>query len=102
MGVGDRFTERQESHMPDIKDSLVCYKIEMLFENPSPDGGQYLDWAHGVVTGIVNEKARKVEIEWDSDCLAEGDSSTSRYVLFIRKWNPKKVTAGAWREYLIT
>ena len=101
-GDGDMLTETQESHMPDINDALIGYKIEMLFEYPSDDGSQYLDWAHGVVTGIVNEKTRRVEIEWDDECVAEGDYSTSKDVLFIRKWNPKKVEAGAWREYLIT
>ena len=86
--------------MPEIKDTLVGYRIEMLFEYPSDDGGHYLDWAHGKVTDVVNEKTRRVEIEWDSECIAEGECSTSTNVLFIRKWNPKKVSAGAWREYL--
>ena len=101
-GDGDMLTDMQESHMPEMNDTLKGFKIEMLFEYyPSLDGGQYLDWAHGEVAGVLNAKTRRVKIKWDSDCVAEGDASMSTHVLFLRKWNPKNVSAGAWRQYLV-
>ena len=72
----------------------------MLFEYPSDDDSQYLDWAHGVVSKIINIKTRRVGIEWASEYVAEGDRSTTVEKLLEGKWNPKTVSAGAWREYL--
>mmetsp|Transcript_21421 Transcript_21421/g.44783 ORF Transcript_21421/g.44783 Transcript_21421/m.44783 type:complete len:139 (+) Transcript_21421:57-473(+) len=100
-GDGDMLTDMQESHMPEMNDTLVGYKIEMLFEYQSADGGQYLDWAHGEVTHVMNTNTRRVKIEWDNDCVAEGDVSISTHVLFLQKWNPKNVSAGAGRQYLV-
>ena len=84
-----------------IDNKFIGYKIEMLFEYRSDYGSQYLDWANGVVSIIVNNKTRRVEIEWTSECVAEGDESTTIEKLLKSKWNPKTVSAGAWREYLI-
>ena len=56
--------------MSDNDEKFVDYKIEMLFEYPTYDDSQYLDWAHGVVSKIINVKTRRVEIEWDSACVA--------------------------------
>ena len=87
--------------MPDIDGRIIVYKIEMLLEYPSDDCSQYLDWVHGVFFKIVNDKIRRVEIAWDSECVAEGDKSTTVEKMLEGKWNPKTVSVGAWREYLI-
>ena len=49
-----------------------------------------LDWYHGEVKSVVNEKSRVVKIEWDADCLAVGDANCTKHKLFKQKWNPAK------------
>jgi hypothetical protein len=62
-GKGDRFMERQELNMPEIKNSFFGFEIEMLFEYPDDEGGQLTHWYHGVVTKIINQKKTIVSIE---------------------------------------
>ena len=73
----------------------------MLFDYPADDGSRYLDWAHGLVSKVVNSKTRRVKIEWDKECVAEGDPLITFEKIGIRKWNPKKSSPGAWRQYLL-
>jgi hypothetical protein len=48
--------------MPEIKNSFVCFEIEMLFDYPDDEGGQHIHWYHGVVTKIINQKKNIVRI----------------------------------------
>lgn len=99
-GKGDRWYEMQRTIMPNVDSSLVGFKIEMLFSYTETDGSTFLNWCHGRVTKIVNEKNRTVQITWDEECLSEGDLKLSKHKLMKSKWNPRNTTNGGWREYL--
>ena len=72
----------------------------MYFEYKDDDRTPFLDWAHGTVKKIVNEKNRIVEIEWDKKRVAKGHKSVTRQKLAVTKWNPEKGVKGAWRQYM--
>ncbi len=74
--------------MPNLDSSLIGFKIEMLFSYTETDGSTFLNWYHGRITKIMNEKNRIVQITWDEDKLIKS------------KWNPKNTTNVGWREYL--
>ena len=60
-GFGDRWADQQDTEQPSIDSTFVEFKLEMLFEYPNTfEGGTYLDWAHGVVEGVVNKKTGRV------------------------------------------
>ena len=48
-------------NQPSINNSLVGFKIEMLFECEE----EGLVWYYGEVKRVVNEKNRVVKIKWD-------------------------------------
>ena len=48
---------------------------------------------------IINAKTGVVEIEWNKKKVVEGDATVTRQKLGKRRWNPRKPTEGAWREY---
>ena len=101
-GEGDRWSEIQKHLMLAVDQTLVGYNIEMLFEYPNDvEGGTYLDWAHGVVKEVKNEKTNRVLIEWNQSCLGRLDKKESFQKLLVTKWNPKQNTGkGTRREYL--
>ena len=101
-GKGDKWSERQQSTKPDIDETFVGFKIEMLFTFPNAiDGGTYLDWCHGQVVSIRNPKTNTVNIKWAPECVGDGDKEETREKLLKTRWNPKNCEkAGAWREYL--
>ena len=99
-GEGDRWTDRQELIAPEINNTLIGYKIEMLFEYIDIDGSQLTNWYHGKVTGIKNERTNAVIIEWDQECLGEGDQKRTVEKLLPTKYNPDGPKQRAWRQYL--
>ena len=101
-GEDERWSEMQFNIMPTVDETLVEFKIEMLFDYPNEiEGGTYLDWAHGVVKEVINDKSNRVLIEWDDDCLGRLDKKETYQRLLVTKWNPKQNTdKGAWQEYL--
>ena len=101
-GRGDRWSEMQPSVMPKM-DELEGVKIEMLFEAIDADGNAVLEWSHGEVTSVLNSKTRRVEIEWDDDCVHPDDWASMKITkdrLLVLKWNPTVAVKGAWRLYL--
>ena len=62
-GEGNRWSEMQFNIMPKVDETLVGFKIEMLFDYPNEiKGGTYIDWAHGVVEEVINSKSNRVLI----------------------------------------
>ena len=74
----------------------------MMFEFTDDDGSPYLDWCHGVVKRIINEKKNVVEIEWDDDSPGTEFAKVTKQCLVGQKWNPAQFCSGAWRQYLTT
>ena len=66
------------------------------------DGSQCLGWYHGTIKKVVNIKMQCVRIEWDEECLGEGDVQMSDHKLVNGNWNPKTAKKGGWRQYLTT
>ena len=99
-GEGDKWSKMQKDAAPKVDDSLVGYKIEMLFSGHDDEGEPFVNWYHGVVVKLLNKKGRRVEIDWDQDCLGDKDARSSKHRLGITKWNPENCTDGAWRHYI--
>ena len=70
----------QRDNQPSINNSLVGYNIETLFEC----GKKGLDWYHGEVKSVVNEKNRIVKSKWNKDCLAASNANCTKHKLFGR------------------
>ena len=90
----------QKDAPPKVDISLVGYKIEMLFSGTDYAGEPFVNWYNGVVKKLLNEKGRRVLIEWNKECLGSEDALTSKHRLGIQKWNPENCTEGAWRHYV--
>jgi hypothetical protein len=99
-GEGDRWSKMQKDAPPKVDTSLVGYEIEMLFSGTDDAGEPFINWYHGVVKKLLNEKGRRVLIEWNEESLGSEDARTSKHRLGISKWNPENSTEGAWRHYI--
>ena len=99
-GVGDKWSKMQKDAPPKVDDSLVGYQIEMLFSGHDDEGEPFVNWYHGVAKKLLNAKGRRVEIDWNEECLGDGDARTSKHKLVITKWNPENCREGAWRHYI--
>ena len=62
------------------------------------DGTQCCGWHHGTIKKVINIKMRRVRIEWDEDCVGEGDVQMSDHKLVNGNWNPKTAKKGWWRN----
>ena len=92
----------QQNLQPVIYESLVRFRLEMLFGYTGDGGDQCVGWCHGRVLAVLNAKRHRVWVKWDEDFLGEHDARILDQVLFIRIWNPKTEKNGAWQEYLIS
>jgi len=90
----------QEFNAPEVNSDLVGFNIEVLFEHPDDDGGRLINWYHGEVIGIVNEKKKTVRIKWDSLCLSEDVETETVEQLNPTKWNQGTAKLGVWCQYL--
>ena len=90
----------QKDAAPKVDKSLKGFKIEMLFSAHDDEGVPFVNWYHGVVDELLNEKGRRVSIKWDEDCLGTKDACITKHRLGITKWNPEICTDGAWRHYI--
>ena len=81
------------------------FLIEKLFDFKAL-GESQLVWCRGVVKQVYTNnidddtKQIKVKVEWDEDCVKEGEAPSSNEILLKSKFNPSKPTKGAWRENL--
>ena len=98
LGELDQLEYKQHLLPPKGKE-LKNFCIEVSFEYPGVDGSQCLGWYNGKVTKVIDEKKNSVEIEWNEDCLGDGDSRKSRHILSPGNWNPKKAKKNGWRKY---
>ena len=69
---GDQWYEKNRLIPPEMI-KLKDFHIEMLSPYNGDDGTQCLGWYQGTIKTILNEKTRRVRIEWDEACLGEGD-----------------------------
>jgi hypothetical protein len=99
-GEGDKWSKMQRDAPPNVDKTLVGYKIEILFEGHDDEGEPFVNWYHGVVSKLLNKKGRRVEIDWDEECLGDTDVRTSKHRLGIQGWNPENCKNGAWRHYI--
>ena len=53
----------QQDTPPNINNSIVGYKIEMLFSRQDDEGEPFDNWYHGVVVKLVSERSRRLEID---------------------------------------
>ena len=79
--------------MPGVNEDLVGKRIEQAWEYMEPSGEPVLQWCKGVVVAVG--KNSKVHIEWDEECLREGDPNETRERLLKSKWN--KYVEEGWR-----
>ena len=101
-GFGDQLLEMQKLTWPVEALRSASFNIDKLFEYK--EGDEYvLQWCQGTVKKLIREKADThviVEVEWEDNCLKEGDPKTTREKLSQTKWNPEQPGEGAWREDL--
>ena len=101
-GFGDQLSEMQQLIWPVEKLRSAGFKIDKLFEYKDGDEN-VLQWCQGTVKKLVREKENShmiVEVEWNSDCLGEGDPTTTKEKLSQSQWNPERPINGGWREDL--
>ena len=99
-GKKDQWEKRQQIRCPTFNKRFVGFRIEMLFEFTESDGTTYVDWCHGVVTGIVNQVKSLVKIKWNEEFVLDGEPDETIEPIPEGKWNPNKPKKGAWRQYL--
>ena len=85
--------------IPAIGGLFVGFNFEMLFQYEDQDGTSYVNWCHGVVESIFNEKSNHVCVKWNEECLNPGEPSVTKEKLLSSKWNPNRATKGVWRQY---
>ena len=101
-GFGDQLMEMQQTLWPLESLRTSDFKVDKLFEctiDDEPD----LQWYQGKVVEYISESKNKhviVKIEWNEDCLREGDPKITREKLLRTNWNPEEPCDGAWREDL--
>jgi hypothetical protein len=94
-GTTDRYEKLQPSR-PSIDENLVGLEIEQLWMFEEEDGTRVKQWCQGVVIAIKNRD--RVHIQWDKECLRDGDLPISEEVLMKSKYN--KHVEGGWRMSL--
>ena len=62
-GEGDKWSKMKNDVAPKVNKSLKGYKIEMLFSAYDDEGAPFVNWYHGVVDELLNEKCRRVSIK---------------------------------------
>ena len=95
-GFGDQLSEVQCTSCPIERIRAGGFKIDMLFVY----GEDELSWCQGAVTKVVKEKGNllKLEIEWNEECVREGEVGTTIEDLRLTNWNSETHTLGTWRE----
>lgn len=91
----DRY-EILQGPKPNVDETLINAKIEMLWEFIEEDGTAVPQWCQGIVVAV--RKNDKVHIKWNKNCLREGEHPVSQERLLKSKWN-KHVEKG-WRMNL--
>ena len=61
----DCFLAKKGNVMPVIDETLVGFKIEMLFQYDNDDGTTYLNWCNSVISSIINSKSEYVNLKWN-------------------------------------
>ena len=95
-GFGDQLSDVQCTSCPIERIRAGGFMIDMLFVY----GEDELSWCQGTVTKVVKEKGNllKLEIEWNKECVREGEVGTTVEILRLANWNSETHTLGTWRE----
>ena len=100
-GFGDQLEGMQQTLWPVELLRGGVFKIDKLFEYKVGQEAT-LQWCQGTVVKVLKENDRFyiVEVEWDKECLSDGDQKKSWEKLLSTKWNPEKPGNGVWRQDL--
>ena len=101
-GFGDQLMEMQQTLWPIESLRTPGFKVDKLFEYKVGDD-YALQWCQGKVIEYISQSKNKhviVKVEWNKDCLREGDPKITREKLIRSNWNPEVPADGAWREDL--
>ena len=80
----------------EVGSNLIDLEVKQLWMFKEEDGSKVTPWCQGLVVAI---KIRgRMHIQWNEDCLCQGDISISEEVLMMSKFN-KHVERG-WRMSL--
>ena len=91
-GAIDRYEKLQPSR-PEVDEQLIGLEIEQLWIYEEEDGEKVPQWCQGVVVAIKNRS--KVHIQWNKNCLRNGDLPITEEALMRSKFN--KHVEGGWR-----
>ncbi len=94
-GAIDRYEKLQPSR-PEVDEQLIGLEIEQLWIYEEEDGEKVPQWSQGVVEAIKNRS--KVNIQWNKNCLRNGDLPITEEALMRSKYN--KHVEGGWRMSL--
>ncbi len=100
-GFGDQLEGMQQTLWPVELLQGGGFKIDKLFEYKVGQEAT-LQWCQGTVVKLLKEKDYFFigEVEWNKECLSDGDQKKSQEKLLRTKWNPEKPGNGAWRQDL--
>ena len=79
-----------------MDEQLIGLEIEQLWIYEEEDGEKVPQWCQGVVVAIKNRS--KVHIQWNKNCLHNGDLPITEEALMRSKYN--KHVKGGWRMSL--
>ena len=75
---------------------MIGLEIEQLWMFEEEDGKKVAQWCQGLVVAVKTRN--RVHIQWNADCLREGDTPISEEVLMKSKYN--RHVEGGWRMSL--
>ena len=105
-GIDDQVEYMNAINWPIERIGNGSFLVEKLFDFKTLGESEQLVWCRGVVKQVYTNnidddtKQIKVKVNWDEDCLEEGEAASSNEILLKSKFNPSKPTKGAWRENL--
>ena len=77
-GIVDRH-ERMQPPRPEVGENLIGFEVEQLWIFEEEDGSKVSQWCQGLVVAVKTRG--KVHIQWNEDCLREGDIPIAEEVL---------------------
>ena len=94
-GIVDRH-ERMQPPRPEVEENMIGLEVEQLWIFEEEDGSKVSQWCQGLVVAVKTRG--KVHIQWNEDCLRQGDQPITEEVLMKSKFN--KHVEGGWRMSL--
>ena len=70
---------------PEVNEEIIGLEIEQLWMFEEADGSEVPQWCQGLVVTIKTRSG--VHIQWNDNCLHEGDVKITEEVLMKSKYN---------------